>query len=82
MGSSKLTLSVDKRVVEQAKSYARSHNTSVSKLIERYLASLTDSKENEIEVTPFVKSLGIDSGLPADYDSKGDYVAYLIEKYK
>jgi hypothetical protein len=37
----KLTLSVDPAVVEAAKRYASQHGTSVSSLVEHYLAALT-----------------------------------------
>lgn len=37
----KLTLSVDKDVVRQAKRYAALHGTSVSQLVERYLVLLS-----------------------------------------
>jgi hypothetical protein len=38
---SKLTLSVDERVVRGAKRYAAARSTSVSQLVERYLALLS-----------------------------------------
>lgn len=38
---SKLTLSVDSEVVTRAKSYARRRGTSVSKLVESYLDSMS-----------------------------------------
>jgi hypothetical protein len=37
----KLTLSVDEKVVRGAKRYAAAHGTSVSRLVERYLALLS-----------------------------------------
>ena len=37
----KLTLSLDKSVIEQAKDYAKSNKVSLSRLIESYLSSLT-----------------------------------------
>ncbi|MCG8323011.1 MAG: DUF6364 family protein [Cytophagales bacterium] len=53
----KLTLNVDKDIVEKAKVYAKSHKISLSQLIESYLASLISKKSREIEITPLVKSL-------------------------
>ena len=43
----KLTLSLKDTVIEQAKEYAKSNNTSVSKLIEAYLALLTKKNKEK-----------------------------------
>lgn len=40
MPATKLTLRLDARTIEQAKRYARSRGTSVSRLVERYFAAL------------------------------------------
>lgn len=56
--TSKLTLSIDKTVVEEAKKFAIENNTSLSKLIENYLVRLTqDNDEKTKHITPLVKSL-------------------------
>jgi hypothetical protein len=54
---SKLTLSLNKAVIEKAKEYAKSQKISLSRLIEAYLDSLTTKKAKEIEITPLVKNL-------------------------
>ena len=48
----KLTLVVDPSIVRRAKSYASSHSTSVSALIEAYLKQLTESERNDISTDP------------------------------
>ena len=78
----KLTLNVDKNIVEKAKLYAKSHKISLSQLIESYLASLISKKSGEIEITPLVKSLSGVIELDKDFDYKSSYTEYLIEKYK
>ena len=78
----KLTLSLDKAVIETAKDYAKSHNISLSKLIESYLSTLTSGKNNSTEITPLVKSLSGVISLDKDLDPKDAYTDYLIEKYK
>ena len=78
----KLTLSVDRAVIEKAKEYARSQKISLSRLIESYLASLTSRKSKEIEITPLVESLSGVINLDKDFDYKNAYTDYLIEKYK
>ena len=82
----KLTLKLDKLVIEKAKEYASSQNKSLSKMIESYLKSLlakepSDSKD-DIEISPFVKSMQTGVKIPADFDHKKAYGDYLAEKYK
>ena len=78
----KLTLSLDHSVIEQAKGYAKSHKISLSRLIESYLSSLVSRREKDIEITPLVKSLSGVIELEKDFDYKKGYTDYLTEKYK
>lgn len=78
----KLTLNVDKAVIERAKEYARSQKISLSRLIESYLDSLTSQKSKDIEITPLVKSLSGVIKLDKDFDYKEAYTDHLMEKYK
>lgn len=78
----KLTLNVDKNVIEQAKEYAKTHHISLSRLIESYLSSLVAKKDRKIEITPLVESLSGVIELENDFNYKVSYTDYLIEKYK
>lgn len=78
----KLTLSLNGNIIETAKNYAKSNNISLSKLIESYLSSLTKRTENEIEITPLVKSLSGVISIDDDFDVKDAYTQYLMDKYK
>jgi len=83
----KLTLKLDKDVIERAKEYASSHRRSLSRIIESYLQSLTvredsETDENADQISPFVKSMSTGVHIPADLDYKKDYSNYLTEKYK
>lgn len=82
----KLTLKLDKYVIDKAKEYATSHQRSLSRLIESYLKALIEKDKSqmseEIEISPFVKSMKTGVKLPADYDYKKAYGDYLAEKYK
>ncbi len=78
----KLTLSLDKLIIEQAKVYAKSNKVSLSKLIESYLATLTNRNKSEIEITPLVKSLSGVISMDENRDIKDDYTDFLIEKHK
>ena len=78
----KLTLNLNKTVIERAKDYAKSHKISLSRLIESYLSSLTVYKKQDIEITPLVESLSGVIKLDNDFDYKESYTDYLMEKYK
>jgi hypothetical protein len=78
--NTKLTLNLNKSVIEQAKSYAKSNHVSLSKLIENYLDSLNRNSKSSDEISPLVASLtGV---IPSDsLNEKREYTDYLIEKY-
>jgi hypothetical protein len=78
----KLTLRLNDNVIKKAKSYARRHNISLSKMIEAYLDSLTQQKKQSHEATPLVESLSGVIDLPENYDYKKAYGDFLEEKYK
>lgn len=82
---SKLTLKLDKSVIEQAKEYAKKNQVSLSRLFENYLASLTQkdkSNRKEIEISPFVKSIATGVSISSDIDAREVYREHLLEKYK
>ncbi len=74
---SKLTLSVDPVVVAKAKRYAKKRGVSISRMVETYLASVTDPALTE-DMPPILRSV---SGIlkRADVD---DYRRHLAAKYR
>lgn len=82
----KLTLKLDKAIIEKAKRYASQQNRSLSGIIESYLNALTQKEVNEefqeVELTSFIKGLVLKSDLPADYDYKSELGNMYAEKYK
>ena len=69
--NTKLTLNLDKEIIQEAKTYAKSQSVSLSKLIENYLNSLTINSKKKSSVSPLVESLiGI---IPSDYDQRHEY---------
>ncbi len=46
---SKLTLSVDNRVISKARNYARAHHTSISKIVEKCLTDIVTKEEGSFE---------------------------------
>lgn len=80
--NAKLTLTIEKSVIEKAKKYARSEKRSLSDLIENYLKALIkDDTQNDIELTPIVKSLKGSFKAPKDLDYKKELANKLSEKY-
>lgn len=78
----KLTLKLDKEIINRAKDYAESKKISLSKLIESYLQLLTNESSSKDKISPLVESLSGVIELPKKYDDKDDYTDYLTEKYK
>ncbi|NDV83266.1 DUF6364 family protein [Bacteroides sp. 51] len=77
--NTKLTLNVDKGIVEEAKRYARKHRVSLSNLIENYLNSLVEKPKEKKEVSALVESLtGI---IPDTKDERNEYRDHLQQKY-
>ena len=42
----KLTLTIDEKVIDRAKKYALNKNKSISRMVEEYLDSVSDNSEN------------------------------------
>jgi len=80
----KLTLRLDKDVIEQAKEYAREHGTSLSNMIERYLSFVSSKKENteERQIDPLVQRLTGVISMRDDEDEREMYREYLAKKYE
>lgn len=80
--NTKLTLTIERSVIEKAKKYARKRERSLSDLIENYLKALTNEPAtNEDTLTPAVKSLKGSFKLPENFDYKKELTHRLSEKY-
>jgi hypothetical protein len=81
----KLTLKLDRKIIEKAKAYASDQKLSLSSLVENYFDSLTSEKKydaDDITISPFVKSMSSDVSMVSDYDYRSEYGKHLDEKYK
>lgn len=81
--NTKLTLSLDDRIIKQAKEFAKQRNKSLSKLIEDYLAGISSKiPPNEQNLPPITKKLaGILKGKK-EINLKNDISNFLEKKYK
>ena len=80
--NTKLTLSLEKEVIERAKSYARKTGRSLSELVESYFESLTKNSDSEEEIDPEIKKIIGIVQLPPDFDEKKALQEYYDQKYK
>jgi len=82
--NTKLTLTVDKSIIKEAKKYAKTNGRSLSNIIEEYLKSLIQKKEDEseFEISPLVQSLwGSVKPLPKSTNYKEMLEDELAKKY-
>ncbi len=78
--NTKLTLQLNKDAIDMAKLYAKTHQTSLSALVENYFRVL--AKENAPpKMSPIVEELSGIIELPDMFDLKEEYTKHLIEKY-
>ncbi len=78
----KLTLKLKAQVIEKAKDYASAHHFSLSKLIENYLSKITSENEENLEISPLVKSPSGIIDIPNNRDYKEEYREHIVQKYK
>ncbi len=80
--NTKLTLTIEQTIIEQAKKYANGTGRSLSDIVENYLKALTREDDVEsIALTPIVKSLKGSFKPPESSDYKKELAKRLTEKY-
>ena len=78
MSKQRLNLTVDPEVVERARRYSERHQTSISRLVGQFLASLPGDEPDVEDLTPTVRRLlGVARGGP----DRDDYRKHLLEKH-
>ena len=78
--TTKLTLTVEKSVIEKAKSYAKKTGRSLSEIIENYLATITQESNNS-EMSPRLKKLVGVVELPKDFDEEEELRSAMEKKH-
>jgi hypothetical protein len=81
---SKLTLSINQMVIDEAKEYAKSSGKSLSSIVEEYLKSLTKTGKSNHKKTSMelVRELKGSVKLPKDFTSYKEILQdALVEKY-
>ena len=78
--TTKLTLTVEKSVIERAKSYAKNTGRSLSELIENYLDNITKESKEE-NLSPKLRKIVGAVKLPKDFDEKEELRSYFENKH-
>ena len=80
--NTKLTLKLNKTIIEKAKTFARENKVSLSTLVENYFESLTKTEhKKELNISPTVKALSGVLKLKDDSELGIIRDQYLVEKY-
>jgi hypothetical protein len=76
----KLTLTIEKSIIERAKSYAKNTGRSLSDLVEKYFENLIEENNKE-ELSPKLRKIVGAVKLPKDFDEKRELRTNLENKY-
>ena len=78
--TTKLTLTVEKSIIERAKVYAKSTGRSLSDIIEKYLETITEEASDQ-KVSPKLKKIIGAVKLPKDFDEDKELASYFEKKH-
>jgi formiminotetrahydrofolate cyclodeaminase len=78
--TTKLILTVEKSIIERAKSYAKNTGRSLSELIENYLETITQENGEE-KLSPQRKKIVGAVKLPKNFDQEKELRAYFESKH-
>ncbi len=78
--TTKLTLTVEKSVIERAKSYAKNTGRSLSDLVESYLEQIVENT-NVQSISPSLKKIVGSVKLPKNFDEDKELHSYFEEKH-
>ncbi len=80
--TTKLTLTIEEKVIDAAKRYAQKKGKSLSHLVENYLKSITsETRDKEENISPKVLKLMGVIKLPKDFNYKTELGNALAKKY-
>ncbi|MBK6483890.1 MAG: hypothetical protein IPG01_12350 [Chitinophagaceae bacterium] len=78
--TTKLTLTIEKSIIESAKSYAKGTGRSLSKLIENYLETITQESGEE-GLSPKLNKIVGSVKLPKNFDQEKELRSYFESKH-
>jgi 23S rRNA maturation-related 3'-5' exoribonuclease YhaM len=80
--TTKLTLTMEDKVIDSAKKYARQQGKSLSGIVENYLKSISTQETTAENLSPKVARLKGVIKLPDDFDYKKEIGNALARKYR
>ncbi|HVW16399.1 MAG TPA: DUF6364 family protein [Mucilaginibacter sp.] len=80
--TTKLTLTIEDKVIDSAKKYARQKGKSLSDIVENYLKSIATPEITVEQLSPKVARLKGVIKLPEDFDYKKEIGNILTKKYR
>ncbi len=78
--TTKLTLTVEKSIIDRAKSYAKNTGRSLSELIENYLDTITQESAEE-KLSPKLKKIVGSVKLPKNFNEEKELRSYFEDKH-
>lgn len=78
--TTKLTLTVEKEIIEKSKSFAKKTGTSLSNIVENYLASIVEEKQ-DTQVSEKLSKIVGKVKLPDSFDEDRELREYLEKKH-
>lgn len=79
--TTKLTLTVEKEIIELAKAYASKRGRSLSEIVEGYLKTLVNKEPGKDNLSPNVRKLLGAVKAPKDFDYKKELSNALTKKH-
>jgi len=79
--ATKLTLSINSKIINSAKKYSRKKGVSLSSIVEEYLAKISQTSKRKKDFS-IMDLKGILGPVPPDFDYEEAKYQYLREKYK
>lgn len=78
--NTKLTLTIEKKIIEGAKYYAKNTGRSLSEIIENYLATITQENSKH-DLSPKLGKLVGSIKLPENFDEKAELRSAMEKKH-
>lgn len=78
--TTKLTLTIEKSIIERAKSYAKHTGRSLSELIENYLETITQESREE-KISPKLNKIVGSVKIPKNFDQEKELRSYFESKH-
>lgn len=80
--NTKLTLTIEEKVIDSAKQYAQKKGKSLSHIVENYLMSISSNEKKTDNLSPKVAKLMGVIKLPKDFNYKKELGTLISKKYK